>query len=301
MKIGFVGLGPMGEPMAMRLLQAGHALSVFNRTASRADALVEAGARRAATPADAARDAEVIFSMVANDEAAERLVVGPDGIADTLARDSVHVSCSTISPALSTRFDQAHRERGQLYVAATVLGRPPAAKDGALFIVQAGSNAARARIAQPLAQLGQRIFDLGDDPAQSNLVKLSLNFMIFSTIEQMSEMFALNEKGGVAPGALFEILTNSFFTAPVHRNYGRLIVEQRFDPPGAAVPLAAKDTRLLLAAAEALSVPVPMASLLRDRFLAMTANGEGGLDFAALSERARGDAGLPITTLKQQH
>jgi 3-hydroxyisobutyrate dehydrogenase-like beta-hydroxyacid dehydrogenase len=292
MKIGFVGLGPMGEPMAMRLLQAGHALTVFNRTASRAGALVEAGARRATTPAEAAGDAEIVFTMVANDEAAEHLVLGPDGIATTLGQGCVHVSSSTISPALSTRFEQAHRDHGQLYVAATVLGRPPAAQAGELFIVQAGSTAARARIGDALAQLGQRIFDLGEDPAQSNLVKLSLNFMIFSTIEQMSEMFALNEKGGVLPAVLFEILTNSFFTAPVHKNYGKLIIERRFDPPGGSVPLAAKDTRLLLGAAEALSVPVPMASLLRDRFLAMLANDEGGLDFAALSERARHDAGL---------
>ena len=171
-------------------------------------------------------------------------------------------------------------------------GRPPAARAGELFIVQAGTPAARARAAEPLARLGQRIFDLGDDPAQANLVKLSLNFMIFSTIEQMAEMFALNEKAGVPPATLFNVLSNSFFNAPVHKNYGKLIVEQQFDPPGGPVPLAAKDTQLLLAAAEALSVPVPMASLIRDRFLAMTAKGEAGLDFAALALRARDDAGL---------
>ena len=292
MQIGFVGLGPMGAPMATRLLEAGHVLSVFNRTAARADALVEAGARRAASPAEAANGADIVFTMLADDAAAEQLVLGPDGIATTLGHDRAHVSCSTISPALSTRFDDAHRARGQLYVAATVLGRPPAARAGELFVVQAGSGTARAHVAGPLAQLSQRIFDLGEDPAQANLVKLSLNFMIFSTIEQMSEMFALNEKGGIAPAALLDILTGSFFNAPVHKNYGRLVVEQRFDPPGAAVPLAAKDTGLLLAAAEALHVPVPMASLLRDRFLAMMARGEGGLDFAALSRRARDDAGL---------
>ncbi len=292
MQIGFIGLGPMGEPMATRLLEAGHALHVFNRTAARADALVAAGARLAAAPADAARGADIVFTMLAHDAAAEQLVLGTGGLAEGLGDGAVHVSCSTISPSLSTRFDQAHRERGQLYAAATVLGRPPAARAGELFIVQAGSAAARERIAQPLGQMGKRIFDVGDDPARSNLVKLSLNFMIFSTIEQMSEMFALNDKGGIPPAALFEILTNSFFDAPVHRNYGKLIVEQRFEPPGAAVPLAAKDTRLLLAAAEALSVPLPMASLLRDRFLAMLAHGEGGLDFAALSQRARDDAGL---------
>lgn len=292
MQIGFVGTGPMGEPMATRLIEAGHTLSVYNRTASRADALVEAGAHRAASPAQAAHGAGIVFTMLANDDVVEPLVLGPDGVAATLAADAVHVSCSTISPALSTRLDGAHRERGRLYVAATVLGRPPAARAGELFVVQAGAGHARARVAGPIAQLSQRVFDLGDDPAQANLVKLSLNFLILSTIEQMSEMFALNEKGGVPPATLFDILTGSFFNAPVHRNYGRMIIDRRFDPPGAAASLAAKDTRLLLAAAEALHVPLPMASLLRDRFLAMTAKGEAGLDFVALSERVRDDAGL---------
>ena len=292
MQIGFVGLGPMGEPMARRLLDAGHDLRVFNRTATRAEPLIAAGAHRAKTPAQAADGADIVFSMLANDAAVEALALGEDSIADGLGKGNVHVSCSTISPALSTRLAAAHGERGQLYAAATVLGRPPAAASGALFIVLAGSEGARTRIAEPLSQLGQRTFELGDDPAQANLVKLALNFMIFSTIEQMSEMFALGEKGGIAPATLFEILTNSYFTAPVHRNYGRLIVDRQFAPPGAAVPLAAKDNRLLLAAAEDLSVPVPMASLLRDRFLAMTAKGEAGLDFAALALRARDDAGL---------
>ncbi len=292
MEIGFVGLGPMGAPMARRLLDAGHALRVFNRTASRADALVQAGARRADTPAAAAAGADIVFSMVANDRASEALTLGADGIAESLPQGSVHASCSTISPTLSTRFNAAHHERSQLYMAATMLGRPPAAESGKLFIVQAGGGAAREKVAGALDCLGQRVFTLGDDPAQANLVKLSLNFMIFSTIEQMAEMFALNEKGGIAPATLFEIFTESFFTAPVHKNYGKLIVEQSFTPPGSAVPLAAKDTKLLLEAAEALSVPVPMGSLLRDRFLAMTAKHEAGLDFSALSLRARDDAGL---------
>ncbi|WP_428375095.1 NAD(P)-dependent oxidoreductase [Lichenicoccus sp.] len=294
MKIGFVGLGPMGTPMAGRLLAAGHSLAVFNRTQARADDLVARGARRAGSPAEAARDADIVFSMLANDAVVESLSFGEAGILAGLPKDAVHVSTSTISPDLSTRLQRAHDQRGQLYAAATVLGRPPAAEAGELFIVLAGAETARSKISGPLAALGQRVFDIGEDPAQANLVKLSLNFMIFSTIEQMSEMFALNDKGGIAPATLFEIMTSSFFTAPVHKNYGRIIVEQRFEPPGAAVPLALKDNRLLLEAAADLAVPLPMASLLRDRFLAMTAKGEAGLDFAALSRRSRDDGGLPF-------
>lgn len=293
MKIGFVGLGPMGAGMARRLLDAGHALSVHNRTASRGDALVEAGARRAATPADAARDADLVFSMLADDRAVESMTLGADGIVEGLAPGAVHVSSSTISVALSGRLAAAHAERTQGYLSATVLGRPPTAASGELFVVVAGDPALQARVAPALEAIGQRVFSVGDDPTRSNLVKLSLNFLIFSTIEQMSEVFALNEKGGIAPATMLEMLTGSFFTAPVHRNYGKLIVERSFDPPGGAMTLAAKDTDLLLEAGSALRVPLPMGSLVRDRLIASLAKGEAGLDFAAFSRRAREDAGLP--------
>ena len=294
MKLGFVGLGAMGVGMAGRLLDAGHSLSVFNRTASRAAPLVEAGARLASSPADAARGAEFVFSMLTDDEAVEAMALGPDGIADGLAPGAAHVSSSTISVALSRRLAGAHAARGQGFLSATVLGRPSAAAGGGLFVVLAGEAGAAGRVRPALDAMGQRVFVLGADPEQSNLVKLSLNFLILSTIEQMAEVFALNDKGGVAPDAVFEILTNSFFDAAVHKNYGRLIVDQTFDPPGAVVGLAVKDTGLLLQAGDALGVPMLMGSLVRDRLLATIARGEGGLDFAAMSRRAREDAGLPV-------
>ena len=194
--------------------------------------------------------------------------------------------------ALSRRLAEAHRARGQGYLSATVLGRPPAAAAGTLFVVLAGEADAAERVRPALNAMGQRVFVLGPDPAQSNLVKLSLNFLILSTIEQMAEVFAINEKGGVAPETVFEILTNSFFDAPVHRNYGRLIVDRAFEA-GVPVTLAVKDTGLLLQAGDALGVPMPMGSLMRDRLLATVARGESGLYFAAMSRRAREDAGLP--------
>ncbi len=293
MKLGFVGLGPMGVGMARRLLDAGHPVSVFNRTASRAAPLIEAGARPAESPADAARDAEFVFSMLADDDAVEALTLGKDGIAEGLASGATHVSSSTISVALSRRLAEAHGARGQGYLSATVLGRPPAAASGKLFVVLAGEAEASARVRPALDAMGQRVFVLGTDPSQSNLLKLSLNFLIFSTIEQMAEVFALNDKGGVAPEAVFEVLTNSFFDAPVHRNYGRLIVDQAFEPPGGSVTLAAKDTALLLQAGDALGVPMPMGSLVRDRLLATVARGESGRAFAAMARRARAAAGRP--------
>ncbi len=292
MKIGITGLGPMGTPMARRLLDAGHEVAVWNRTPGKAAELVALGAREAASPAEAARGGELVISMLANDEAVRHVALGEDGIAAGLAPGAIHVSSSTISLDLARTLAAAHGGRGQRFVSATVLGRPPAAESGKLFVMVAGDDAAIADIRPVLDAIGQRVFVVGNEAWQANLVKLSANFMIFSTIEQFAELFALNEKAGIAPATVFEVLSNSFCSAPIHVNYGRLILDRAFSPPGGAMKLGAKDNALILEAGEEFASPLPIASLLRDRFLASFARGDGELDFAALSNRARDDAGL---------
>lgn len=292
MKIAFLGLGPMGAHMAARLIDAGHELSVWNRSPDKAAPLASRGARVAATPKDAAGGAELAITSVANDAAVRDVTLGRDGLAEGLGRGAIHVSTSTISVDLARELEAAHREKGQDFVSATVLGRPPAAEAGKLYVMAAGQRAALDKVKPVLERLGQRTFEVGAQPWQSNLVKLSANFMIFSTIEQFAELFALNEKAGIAPATVFDVLSNSFCSGPVHVNYGRMILEGAFSPPGGAMKLGAKDNELILKAGEAFGAPLPMASLLRDRFIASFARGEGDLDFCALSNRARDDAGL---------
>jgi 3-hydroxyisobutyrate dehydrogenase-like beta-hydroxyacid dehydrogenase len=291
MDIGFVGLGPMGSAMAGVLLRHGHRLTVWNRTAERAEPLVAAGARRAGTPAEAARG-DIVLTSVANDAAVESVVLGREGVADGLRASATHVSTSTISHALSERLAAAHEARGQRYIAAPVLGRPPAAAEGKLFVMAAGEAAAIADARPVLEQLGQRLFVVGERPTQANVLKLCCNFLIFTTIEQIAEVFALGEKSGLDRATIFEVLTESFFGAPVHRNYGKLILDRAYDPPGATVELGAKDTRLVLQAGEALSVPLPLASLVRDRFVSAVARGEAGLDFTVIARQAAEAGGL---------
>lgn len=292
MRIGFAGLGPMGSAMALRLVRAGHEMRVWNRTPERAAPLVEAGAVQAASPAEAARGAEFVVSSLADDAASEAVTLGEDGLASGMAAGAAHLAMSTLSVALADRLAAAHAGRGQGFLATPVLGRPPAAAAGALFIMAAGDAALVERARPVLDAMGQRVFVVGAVPRQASLVKLACNFLIFSTIEQLSEVFALSEKGGVAPAVLFEVLTESLFTAPVHKNYGRMILERAFDPPGGTVALGAKDTRLVLAAGEELGVPLPLASLLRDRFVAAGARGEGGLDFTVIARQVLEAAGL---------
>ncbi|HTR16213.1 MAG TPA: NAD(P)-dependent oxidoreductase [Acetobacteraceae bacterium] len=287
-----MGLGPMGSAMALRLLQAGHSVQVWNRSPARMEPLVRDGATRAESAEAAAQGAEIVLSSLADDAAVDSVVLGPHGVVAGLAPGAVHLSASTISIGLSDRLAEAHARAGQVYVAAPVLGRPPAAAEGKLFVMAAGAAEAIARVRPVLEVIGQRLFVVGVRPSQANLLKLSCNFLIFSTIEQLAEVFALNEKGGLDRAKVFEVLTESFFGAPVHRNYGKLILDRAYDPPGAKVGLAAKDTKLLLQAGEALSVPLPIASLVRDRFLAAVARGEGDLDFTVIARQAAEDAGL---------
>ena len=296
MRIAFLGLGPMGAHMAARLADAHHELCVWNRSPEKAGPLAALGARVAATPREAATNAELVITSLANDAAVHEVTLGRDGLAEGLAHGALHVSTSTISVQLARELDAAHRERGQAFVSATVLGRPPAAQAGKLYVMAAGPHAALEKARPILEKLGQRIFEVGEQPWQSNLVKLSANFMIFSTIEQFAEVFALNEKAGISPATVFEVLSNSFCSAPVHVNYGQMILDGKFSPPGGAMKLGAKDNELILKAGEEFGAPLPMASLLRDRFIASFARGEGDLDFCALSNRARDDAGLKPKT-----
>jgi 3-hydroxyisobutyrate dehydrogenase-like beta-hydroxyacid dehydrogenase len=290
MKIGFLGLGQMGQGMAGNLVKAGHAVRVYNRTAGKTSALVDLGAEAAQSVAEACAG-EAVVTMLADDKAVEGLAFGEGGLVASLAPGALHVSCSTISTAMSERLSEAHAKAGQRFVAAPVFGRPDAAAAGKLFIVAAGEPGALADCAPLFEAMGQRVFSFGAHPPAANLVKLSGNFLIASVIESLGEAMALVGKAGVDLHAYLELLTSTLFSAPVYKTYGGLIADQKFEPAGFAAPLGQKDIRLTLAAAEDLQVPMPLASLLRDRFLTLLANGGEKLDWSAIGRLAAKDAG----------
>ncbi|MBO0912030.1 MAG: NAD(P)-dependent oxidoreductase [Acidobacteria bacterium] len=291
MKIGFIGLGNMGSGMAANLLKARHELTVYNRTAEKAAALVDLGARLAKTPADASKG-DIVFTMLADDEALENAALGEQGVVSTLAQGAIHVSSSTISVALSERLTREHAHRSQRFVSAPVFGRPEAARTAKLFVAAAGPKDAVERLMPLFEVIGQKTFRFGDTPSSANLVKLSGNFLIASTIEALSEAMALIAKGGLDRQQYLEFLTSTLFAAPVYKTYGGLIADQKFTPAGFAAPLGFKDVRLALAAGEGLRVPLPLASLIRDRFLRLLAEGGEALDWSAISGLALEDAGL---------
>lgn len=292
MRIGFIGLGNMGSGMAANLLSAGHDVGVFNRSPGKAAALTERGAIAAPTIA-AVCDAEVVVTMLADDTAVEAVSFGAGGIIESLAAGAVHVSASTISVALAERLTAAHADAAQAFVSAPVFGRPEAAAAAKLFVVAAGPADQITSLQPVFEALGQRTFAVSDEPKIANLVKLSGNFLIASVIESLGEAMALVGKAGVNRQAFLELLTSTLFDAPAYRVYGGLLADEQFEPAGFAAHLGLKDARLMLAAGEQLEVPLPVASLIRDRFLTLLAGGGRDLDWAALGAVATWEAGGP--------
>jgi 3-hydroxyisobutyrate dehydrogenase-like beta-hydroxyacid dehydrogenase len=291
MKLGWIGLGNMGSPMARNLLKAGHDVTVYNRTRRRAEELTVDGAKVAESPAEAAATG-IVATIVADDSALEAVSFGQQGVISALPKGGIHVSLSTISVALATRMEQAHREAGQVFVSSPVFGRPEAAAAAKLAVVAAGPSAALDRVKPIWDAIGYHTFIFGEEPHAANVIKLSGNFLIASVLECLGEAVALIRKYGIDPHAYMDFLTSTLFAAPVYKIYGSLIVEDKFEPVGFKMLLGLKDIRLALVAGEAASVPLPVASLIRDRMISAIANGGQDDDWATIARQAAQQAGL---------
>jgi 3-hydroxyisobutyrate dehydrogenase-like beta-hydroxyacid dehydrogenase len=292
MKVGFIGLGRMGAAMAANLVKAGHEVTVFNRSRGKSGSLIMLGAHEAADIAGAC-GGDAVITMLADDDAASDITLSLRGIVDNLSKGAIHLSMSSISVALSKHFAQVHARAGQRYVAAPVFGRPDMAAAAKLFIVAAGDPATVDACKPLFDAMGQKTSTIGTEPSAANLVKLSANFLQGSVIEALGEAVALIGKAGIDRRAYVELLTSTIFTAPVFKIFGPLIADGRFAPAAFAATLGYKDIRLALAAAESLRVPMPLASLLRDRFLRLFAHGGDNLDWSAIGGLATLDAGDP--------
>jgi 3-hydroxyisobutyrate dehydrogenase-like beta-hydroxyacid dehydrogenase len=292
MKIGFLGLGHMGSGMAANLLRAGHELTVWNRSAQKAQALVAQGAVLAHTPREAASGREAVVSMLADDAALEEVLRGNDGVLEGLPRGALHVSSSTISVAAADRVATLHQDRGLRYLSAPVFGRPEAAAAAKLFVVAAGAKSDYTAASALFPAFSQKVFYIGEKPSSANLVKLCGNFTILGAIETFAEAMTLAQKGGVSKKQFLEVMTGSLFDTPVYRNYGAALAEERFKPAGFAAPLGLKDMRLVGQSAETLRVPMPVLNVLRDHLL-QTIGAEGeDIDWSAIGRTIAKNGGL---------
>ena len=289
LSVGFAGLGSMGRGMAANLVAAGHRVRVWNRSPGPVRELEARGATAAAGPAEVFA-ADVVVSMLADDEAVEALL-DPAVLAG--ARAGVHVNMATVSVALAERATALHAEHGIGYVAAPVLGRPEVAAAGELNILAAGDAALLERVGPLLEAMGRRVWHFGDRPVQANTAKISANFLLACAIESLAEACSLAEANGVRPTDLVEMLTGTLFPGPVYSGYGAMVAERRYEPVGFRLPLGLKDVNLALAAGAGANVPLPFGSVLRDAFLDALAHGDGERDWAAVAAVARRRAGLP--------
>ena len=291
-EIGFIGVGTMGSPIAANLAAAGFALTVYNRNPDRAAPLVARGARRAVSPGGCAEAGDAVVTMVADDDAIEAVTFGPDGLLRGLRPGGIHINMTTTSVAMTRRLAEAHAARGTRFVAAPVFGRPDRAAERALWICAAGPPEALEACRPVLAATSQGIFVAGPDAVQAAVVKIAVNFQLAAALVTMSEGFALAAKAGVNPQQLLDILNTVQFQTPVYKNYGQRICDGAFDPAGFKLSLGLKDVRLVLAAGDALNVPLPVASVLRDHLLSGVARGYADLDWSVVSRVIRADAGL---------
>jgi 3-hydroxyisobutyrate dehydrogenase-like beta-hydroxyacid dehydrogenase len=291
MTLAFLGLGRMGIGIAKQLAAKGHTLAVWNRTAGRAASLAE-HARVATTIADAVVDAEIVFTMLADDRAAREVVEGNGGLLARMATGTIHVSLSTISVALARQLAAAHTGAGQGYVSAPVFGRPSAAESGQLLIAAAGPHDQLSRAMPALHDFSRQVVVLGERPEQANAMKLAGNFLIASAIEALAEAFAFAKRHDIEPATVLDTVNEGLLKSPIYKTYGTILAERQFSPPGFAMPLGLKDIRLVLEAADEARVPMPLASLIHDHLLSGLARGKGELDWSAFGEVVAENAGI---------
>jgi 3-hydroxyisobutyrate dehydrogenase-like beta-hydroxyacid dehydrogenase len=299
MNIAFVGLGKMGVGMARNLLKAGHRLTVYNRTRKKAEAFAREGATVANSPAEAAREAEAVFTMLSDDHAVADVVLGEQGIAVGLRPGAVHISSSTMSTAFARTLAEEHAKRKQVMITAAVFGRPDVAEAKKLIVVAAGENSAIERFRPLFDAIGRRTFVAGTEPWQANLIKLGGNFMIASMLETFSEAFAVMRKSGVDHHTFLETM-KELFGSPVYANYGSIIADGKFEPPGLTLKLGSKDVRQVIDAGQEVGAPMPFASVLRDHLISGIANGQENLDWSSIALVVARDAGLNVEELKAQ-
>ena len=291
MHIGYLGAGFMATPMIENLLADGHSVAVWNRTATKAEALAGQGAQVVSNAAQVGESSGVILSCLADDSALDD-VFGDGSVLDALGEGGVHVSMSTISAACAGRLAQHHSERGVAYVAAPICGRPDAVKARMQSFLVAGEAVAKTRVGDLLDALGRKVFDFGTDPTAANIAKINFNFLIASATEAMAEAFAVVEKSGLDPEAFYDMVVGTAFGCPLYENYGRMLHQRGWDKPGFTLANGLKDVKLAAETASDCGARMRLGELLQDRFEQAVANGLGDKDWTAIGAEVRTDAGL---------
>lgn len=285
--IGFIGLGTLGAPIALNLLDRGHALYVYNRTASMTEPLAAKGAIVCKSVAELASTCNIVFTIV-SDDVAIKTICEKDGLLEHLPQHGVHISMSTILPQTSAYLAALHQARGQHYITSPVFGRPETAADRKMNFVVSGDGEIKKQIEPLLKDAGAAgVWDFGTEATAANTVKLCGNFLIASVIKSVGESIQLAEKSGVDSKLMWNMFTQTLFSSPVFINYSNVILAQRFEPAAFAMKLGLKDINLVVQQAESVGQPMPLASLLQEKLKELVDKGNENLDWSALSMAER--------------
>lgn len=292
MKVGFIGLGRMGQGMAGRILAAGHDLLVSDPTPGQTTSLEKAGAVAVDSPAAATADRDVVISMLPNDKILSVVLHGNDGLIEGMPTSCIHMASGTHGVPAINAAAMAHSDAKQTFIACPVLGRPDLAAEGLLKLVPAGPSDAIDTVQPLLDVIGQQTFRAGQDHQAAAAVKIANNFVLGCAIETMGEAFSLVEKLGVEPQLFFEVMTQGLFAAPAYTIYGKMIVDQNWDSHGATAVIGLKDADLALEAAAEVEVPLPSIEIWRNYLTRAIERGEGDLDWAVMAREQARSSGL---------
>jgi 3-hydroxyisobutyrate dehydrogenase-like beta-hydroxyacid dehydrogenase len=287
MKLGFIGTGRMGGAMVLRLLAAKHEVGVYNRTPAKLKPLADAGAKILGSIADASRYGEVAYTMLADDAALED-VVFKHGLLDALSKGGIHVCAGTHGIPVIRKIKKAHADKGQLLVAAPMMGRPELVTAGTAGVFASGPAAAMAKCKPLFEALGRKTFEGGDDPEAATAMKIANNFVLGCAMEAMGEGFALTRKYGVDTSVFYDVMTDGLFNCSAYKVYGKIMVDESYAKVGQMAVLGLKDANLALEAGHLASVPLPSGNVWRDRLVGAVAHGDGDKDWAVMAlEQAR--------------
>ena len=284
MKLGFIGLGHLGTAIAENILQKHHQLFVYNRTASKAQPLIEQGATFCSTIKELASGCDIVFSMVSDDAALNHITKGNNGIAQNLKAGAIHICMSTILPATSSQLAAIHDQHNNHYIAAPVMGRPEAARAHKLNFLVSGRQDLIDKV-KPLLQDagGAGVWEFGNDVAAANVAKLCNNAMIISAIESMAESINLAKKSGIDTAVWMNMVTQSVFAAPVYINYGNILIKEMYQPAGFTMRLGLKDANLVMEQSREVNADMPIGQLMQKRYSEGVANGLGDHDWTAVA------------------
>lgn len=292
MKVGFVGLGRMGQGMAGRILAAGHDMLVHDPFPDQAIPLVEGGATAVDSPAAATVDRDVVVSMLPSDAVLESVLQDETGLLQSMPQSCVHMAMGTHGVPAINLAERAHADAGQTFVACPVLGRPDLAAQGLLRLVPGGPAAAVEKLRPLFDVMGQQTFEVGESQQAATAVKITNNFVLGCAIETMGEAFAMVEKLGVEPSLFLDVMLQGLFGAPAYEIYGKMIVDKAWEGHGATAIIGLKDADLALEAASAADMPLPSCHIWRDYLQSAIDRGEGKLDWAVMAREQARASGL---------